>query len=205
MFDAFDLADRYRNPVLIIADGLLGQMMEPVELPDFITPDRIPNHEGWALRGKGSREQHTITSFDLDPVKLEEMNLKNYETYQKIRENEVRYEEYLMDDAEVAFVAYGTMGRILKTTIRLAREAGIKAGLIRPITLWPFPEKPIREAAEKVRMVMSVEMSMGQMVEDVRLAVSGKVPTPFYGRTGGIVPTPTEVFEALKREWEALV
>ena len=205
MFDAFDLADRYRNPVLIIADGLLGQMMEPVELPDFITPDRIPNHEGWALRGKGSREQHTITSFDLDPVKLEEMNLKNYETYQKIRENEVRYEEYLMDDAEVAFVAYGTMGRILKTTIRLAREAGIKAGLIRPISLWPFPEKPIREAAEKVKMVMSVEMSMGQMVEDVRLAVSGKVPTPFYGRTGGIVPTPTEVFEALKREWEALV
>jgi 2-oxoglutarate ferredoxin oxidoreductase subunit alpha len=205
MLKAFDLADRYVNPVLIIADGLLGQMMEPVLLPDFIDPAKIPDHSNWALRGKHGREKHTVTSFDLDPSVLEKMNLKNLEKYQKIQEKEVSYENYMTEDADVILVGYGTVGRILRTTVRMARENGIKAGLIRPITLWPFPEKPIREAAKTAKMVMSVEMSTGQMVEDVRLAVNGRVPTPFYGRTGGVVPTPTEIFEALKREWEALL
>jgi 2-oxoglutarate ferredoxin oxidoreductase subunit alpha len=205
MLKAFDLADRYINPVLIIADGLLGQMMEPVLLPEFINPEKIPDHSLWALRGKHGREKHTVTSFDLDPSVLEKMNLKNLEKYQKIQKNEVSYENYMTEDADVILVGYGTVGRILRTTVRMARENGIKAGLIRPITLWPFPEKPIREAAETAKMVMSVEMSTGQMVEDVRLAVNGRAPTPFYGRTGGVVPTPTEIFEALKREWEALL
>lgn len=204
MFLAFDLADRYRNPVLIIADGLLGQMMEPVTLPEFLTAEQIPTHYTWALRGKQGRAEHSVTSFDIDPVNLEKMNLKNFEKYRKIQKHEVRFEEYQMQDAEVAFVAYGTMGRILKTTIKMAREQGIKAGLIRPITLWPFPTDCIRKAANTVKMVMTVEMSMGQMWEDVQLAVLGKVPTPFYGRTGGIVPTPTEVLDAMKKEWEAL-
>lgn len=197
---AFDMADKYRTPALIIADGMLGQMMEPVTLPEFLNKDLKSVHEDWALRGTNGREKHMVTSFDIDPVKLEKMNQRYQATYQEIEKSEVRVEEYMMADAEYAFVAYGTMARILKTTIKMAREEGIKVGLIRPITLWPFPYKTVGKAAEKCKFLMSVEMSAGQMLEDVRIGVNGKVPTPFYGRMGGMVPTPTEVLNALKKE-----
>jgi len=197
---AFDLADHYRTPALIIADGMLGQMMEPVSLPEYTKKDLKATHEDWALRGRQQREKHMVTSFDIDPVKLEKMNEGYQATYKEIERNEIRVEEYMMEDAEYAFVAYGTMARILKTTIKMAREEGIKVGLIRPITLWPFPYETIQKASDKCKFLMSVEMSMGQMLEDVRLGVNGKVPTPFYGRTGGVVPTPTEVLNALKKE-----
>jgi len=197
---SFDLTDKYRVPALIIADGMLGQMMEPVTLPEYRDMNSLPNHDNWALLGKNGRDKHMVTSFDIDPVKLEEMNNDYQNIYRQITENEVQVEEYMMEDADYAFVAYGTMARIIKTTINMAREEGIKVGLIRPITLWPFPYAAIKKAADKCKFLMSVEMSAGQMVEDVRLGVNGKCPTPFYGRTGGIVPTPTEVLSALKKK-----
>ena len=197
---AFDMTDQYRTPALIIADGMLGQMMEPVSLPEFSNTDHKSVHEDWALRGAKGREKHMVTSFDIDPVKLEKMNEGYQETYKEIEKNEVRVEEYMMEDAEYAFVAYGTMARIIKTTIKMARAEGIKVGLVRPITLWPFPYKAIEKAAEQSKFLLTVEMSMGQMLEDVRLGANGKVPTPFYGRSGGVVPTPTEVLNALKKE-----
>ena len=197
---AFDMADQYRTPALIIADGMLGQMMEPVRLPEFSDKEHKSVHEDWALRGTKGREKHMVTSFDIDPVKLEKMNEGYQKTYREIENKEVRFENYMMDDAEYTFVAYGTMARILKTTIKMAREEGIKVGLVRPITLWPFPYKAIEKAAEQSKFLLTVEMSMGQMLEDVRLGANGKVPTPFYGRSGGVVPTPTEVLNALKKE-----
>ncbi|HPE68376.1 MAG TPA: 3-methyl-2-oxobutanoate dehydrogenase subunit VorB [Thermotogota bacterium] len=199
---AFDLADTYRVPALIMADGLLGQMMEPVCLPEMKPRHDHERHMHWAMRGSEGRESYKITSFDIDPVKLEEMNIGYQKTYREVEKNETRFESYQMEDAQVAFVAYGTMARIIKTVVQMARAEGLRVGLIRPITLWPFPYAAIRQAAEKLQMVMTVEMSAGQMLEDVRLAVEGRVPTPFYGRMGGVVPTPTEVLQALKREWE---
>jgi len=199
---AFDLADKYRTPALIIADGMLGQMMEPVTLPEFRNTDDLPDHSKWALTGAEGRDKHVVTSFDIDPVNLEEMNRGYQRTYREIEKNETRYEEYMMEDAEYAFVAYGTMARIIKTVIKMAREEGIKAGLIKPVTLWPFPYQVIEKAADNVQFLLSVEMSEGQMVEDVRLGANGKVRTPFYGRSGGVVPTPREVLKALKKEME---
>jgi len=199
---AFNLADKYRTPSLILADGMLGQMMEPVELPEFKDLSDLPKHEDWALKGKNGREKHIVTSFDINADELEQMNIRYQNTYRKIEENEVRCEEYMMEDAEYTVVAYGTMGRIMKTVVKMARDEGIKLGLVRPITVWPFPYDAISRAADKSKFVMSVEMSVGQMWEDVRLGVNGKVPTPFYGRTGGVVPTPVEVYEAFKKQLE---
>lgn len=196
---AFDLADKYRNPVLILADGMLGQMMEPVSFPDFHDLSTLPDHSSWALQGCEGREPHKVTSFDIDPHRLEKMNLGYQKKYREIEETEVRYLTEMADDAEYLLVAYGTMGRILGNVVKKAREAGIKAGLFRPITLWPYPYKELKKAAKGKKAILTVEMSAGQMVEDVRLAVEGNVPVHFYGRTGGVVPTPQEVFGELKK------
>ncbi|HOO74888.1 MAG: 3-methyl-2-oxobutanoate dehydrogenase subunit VorB [Thermotogae bacterium] len=193
-FKSFDIADKYRTPVLILADGLLGQMMEPVEFPEFNDPKSFADHSGWAMRGTDmKRKPNLVSSFNIDPNGLEEMNHRYQEKYRKIVENEQMFEEYMTEDADYIIVAYGTMGRIAKSVAKEAREKGIKTGVFRPITLWPFPYEPLAKLADKSKMFFAVEMSAGQMVEDVRLAVNGKKPVEFYGRTGGIVPTPNEI------------
>lgn len=195
---AFDVADKYRNPALILTDGLLGQMMEPVSFPDFRNLTTLPDHSNWALKGtKMKREAHRVTSFDLDPVKLEKMNLRYQEKYKKAEKNEKLFEEYKLEDAEVILVAYGTMGRIVKSVADMAREKGIKAGVFRPISLWPFPYIELEKWSKNANLFLTVEMSSGQMIEDVKLAVNGKVPIEFYGRMGGIIPTPAEVLAKL--------
>ncbi|MBM7622783.1 3-methyl-2-oxobutanoate dehydrogenase subunit VorB [Sporohalobacter salinus] len=194
--EAFDVADKYRNPVMVMGDGIIGQMMEPVEFKDIGTDD-LPEKD-WITDGAEGRDRNVINSLYLDPEKLEEHNWKLDRKYEKIKEEEVKYETSNMEDADVAIVAYGTTARIVKTAIKKARAEGIKVGLIRPITLFPFPEKVINEAADQVDKFLTVEMSTGQMVEDVRLAVNGKKPVEFYGRTGGVVPTPEEIVEQLK-------
>lgn len=193
----FDLAFKYRNPVMILSDGAIGQMMEKVWLsPQQERSKEIPE---WATTGKPpTRKRNIITSLDLDPNGQEIFVRKLMAKYDKIRENEVRYEEFQCEDAEYLFVAYGTSARVCQKSVQLAREQGIKAGLLRPVTLFPFPSKRIHELAEKVKGILSVEMSAGQMVEDVLLAVNGKVPVKHYGRMGGMIPTPDEVLENLK-------
>ncbi len=195
---AFDLSDRYRVPAMILADGMIGQMMEPVELPAPVDPGEIPPRP-WAVTGAAGRPKNVISSFDLEPEGLKRMNLVLQETYREIERNEVRWEEVGTDDAELLLVAYGTMGRIAKTVVRLAREEGLKVGLLRPITLWPFPYEPIRALAERVNTVLTVELSAGQMWEDVRLAVEGRAETPFYGELGGVVPSPRRILEEVRR------
>jgi 2-oxoglutarate/2-oxoacid ferredoxin oxidoreductase subunit alpha len=193
----FELAFKYRNPIMILSDGIIGQMMEKVELFDQI-PRLTEFDQRWATTGKTpDRERNIITSLDLDPARHERHNQKLQVKYQKIRDNEVRYEAIDCDDAEYLFVAYGSCARICQKSVKLARDKGIKAGLIRPITLFPFPSAEIGQMAEKLKGILTVEMSSGQMIEDVRLAVDGKVPVALHGRMGGMVPSPEEVFEAL--------
>jgi len=189
---AFDLADRYRTPVMILADGLLGQMMEPVTLPESIDPRSLPPKD-WATTGAAGRDPNIVLSFDLDPEALREMNRVLQETYRRISEREVRYEETQTEDAEIVIAAYGTIARIAKSVIRMARAEGIRLGLFRPITLWPFPYAPLRALADRAETVLTVEMSAGQMWEDVRLAVAERAATPFYGEMGGVVPTPRAI------------
>jgi len=193
----FDLAFKYRNPVLILSDGAIGQMMEKVYLsPQKERSKVVPE---WATTGKPpTRERNIITSLELDPNAQERFNQKLVAKYNEIREKEVRYEELQCEDAEYLLVAYGTSARVCQKAMQLLREQGIKAGLLRPITLFPFPSKRINELADKVKGMLSVEMSAGQMVEDVLLAVNGKVPVKHFGRMGGIVTTPEEVVENLK-------
>jgi len=199
---AFDLAFKYRNPVMILSDGAIGQMMEKVKFkPQQL---RMKNSElpGWATTGKTpDRERNIITSLDLDPYRQERFNRKLIEKYQTMREEEVRYETFECEDAEYLFVAYGTSSRICQKSVQLAREQGIKVGLFRPITLFPFPEKQLGELADQVKGMLSVEMSAGQMVEDVRLAAGGKVPVEHYGRMGGVIPTPEEIVDILKQKF----
>jgi len=195
---AFDLADEYRIPVMILADGMLGQMMEPVELPDPVDLDSLPAKE-WATTGAAGREPNIVLSFDLAPERLKEMNLVLQEKYARITQDEVRYEETSTDDAEIVIAAYGTVARIAKSVVRMAREEGIKVGLFRPITLWPYPYEPLRALAEKVETVLTVEMSAGQMWEDVRLAVCERAKTPFYGELGGVVPTPRAILSEVRK------
>ncbi len=193
----FELAFKYRNPVLMLSDGAIGQMMEKV----YLSPqkERLRVFPDWATTGKpDTRERNIITSLDLDPNGQEEFNHKLQAKYDKIKENEVRYEEFQCEDAEYLLVAYGTSARVSQKAVELAREQGYKVGLLRPITLFPFPSKRIKELAGKVKGILSVEMSAGQMVEDVMLAVNGKVPVEHFGRLGGIVTTPEEVVENLK-------
>jgi 2-oxoglutarate ferredoxin oxidoreductase subunit alpha len=195
---AFDLADKYRNPIMLLSDGAIGQMMEKVELPES-KPYKCD--KPWATTGKlKNRKRNTITSLFIESEAMEEVNRKLQAKYMKMKENEVRYEEYKMDDVEVVITAFGLTSRICKKVTDLAREQGIKAGLFRPITLWPFPEKEFAAIAdqEKVKFFLSVEMNTGQMVEDVKLAVCGKKPVNFYGRQGGIVPTPDEILGVIK-------
>lgn len=196
--DAFDLADKYRNPAMILGDGLLGQMMEAVEFKERPKVE-LPDKSGWILTGCKGREHRYIVSFDLDPNILEKWNLNIDEKYKKLKENEVRYETINVENADLIIVAYGTVARIAKTVIQNARKEGLNVGLIRPITLFPFPEKIIAKAAETVKKFLVVEMSMGQMIEDVKLAVNGKANIEFYGRTGGVVPSPVEILEEVKK------
>jgi 2-oxoglutarate ferredoxin oxidoreductase subunit alpha len=194
----FDLAFKYRNPVMILSDGAIGQMMEKVWLGP--QKERSETSPDWATTGKPpTRKRNIITSLELDPYRQELFNQKLIAKYDEIRRNEVRYEEYHCDDADYLLVAYGTSARVSQKSVELAREQGLKVGLLRPVTLFPFPVDPISKLADKVKMVLSVEMSAGQMVEDVRLAVNGKVPVHHYGRIGGMIPTPDEVVENLKK------
>jgi 2-oxoglutarate/2-oxoacid ferredoxin oxidoreductase subunit alpha len=193
----FDLAFKYRNPAMILSDGAIGQMMEKVWLgPQKERSKVIPE---WATTGKPpSRKRNIITSLELDPNRQEIFNQKLVAKYNEIREKEVLFQEFQCEDAEYLLVAYGTSARVCQKSVELCREQGIKAGLLRPITLFPFPSKQINKLADKVRLILTVEMSAGQMVEDVMLSVSGKVPVHYYGRMGGMVPTPDEVVENLK-------
>lgn len=195
--EAFEIADRYRNPVLLVGDGIIGQMMEPVEFKEPVDPDELPKKE-WATDGAKGREPNVINSLALDPQDLEDHNMKLKAKYDKMKEDEVRYEELYTDDADMIIVAYGTTARISSRAIEMARKEGYKVGMIRPITLFPFPTDIINKAADKVDDFLAVEMSTGQMVEDVRLAVNGKKPVHFYGRTGGVVPSPEEIVDKIK-------
>jgi len=193
---AFDLADQYRMPAIILADGILGQMMEPLTLEP--KPRRQLPPKDWALTGAKDREQNIVRSLWLGEGVLEEFNKKLQARYRDIEKNEVLCEEYLLDDAEIVIVAYGIVARIARAAVIKAREEGIPVGMIRPITLWPFPSEQISRTAEEFRLFLAIEMSAGQMVQDVKLAVAGKAPVLFHGRMGGGVPTVDEVLEKIK-------
>ena len=192
---AFDLAERYRNPVMILGDGILGQMMEPVSFPESVTRN---GDVSWATTGAGDGPRRLINSIHLEPDNLERHNLRLLEKYRRAQQ-EVRWEAYRMDDAAVAVAAYGLAARVARSAVDRARAKGIAAGLLRPITLFPFPTQAFRQAADRVRAFLAVEMSAGQMVEDVRLAVEGRAPVFFYGRLGGVVPTPPEVLTQIEK------
>jgi len=200
----FDLAFKYTTPVMILTDGLIGQLMEKVVLPPFQhrkTDEQIAEECPWAAQGKPAiRKPNIITSLDLDPQKMEINNLRLQAKYAKIVANEVRYEEYMCDDADYLLIAFGSSARICEKVIELAREQQLKVGLLRPITLWPFPTNIIAEYANKVKGMMSIELNAGQMVEDIRLAVNGKVKVEHFGRLGGIVFTPNEIVHAIEEK-----
>lgn len=195
MQDAFALAHRYRTPVFIVSDGMLGQMMEPVELKARKSKAR-KRKESWVLTGHGNtRKPRTVKSLELDPAGLEARNTELQKKYKHIVENESRYEAYRTEDAKLVFCAYGSTARIVKNSVDDLRKAGVCVGLIRPLTLWPFPQKPFEQLPDSCRSVLAVEMSCGQMVDDVRLAVNGRVPVAFYGRCGGVIPEPGEIID----------
>ncbi len=192
----FDLAEKYRMTSMILADGTMGQMMEPVELNE---PEINEYDKSWAVTGtKMQRKHNIINSLSLIPDELEQLNFARFEKYKIIEENEVMYEEFMMDDAEICIAAFGIAARISKNAIMAAREQGIKVGLIRPITLWPFPTEAFKKAADKVNAFISVELSMGQMIEDVKLATGSKKPVTLCNRAGGMIMSPEEVLEAIK-------
>lgn len=201
---AFELAFKYRNPTMILSDGVIGQMMEKVVLPPFKprrTEEEIERTCPWAAIGKKKdRRPNILTSLDIDPHSMEQKNLHLQAKYQEIREKEVRYEEILCDDAEYVVIAFGSASRIAQKVIELCREEGLKVGLLRPITLWPFPTREINALSKRVKGMLSFEINAGQMIDDIRLAVEGHIPVAHYGRMGGIVPTPEEVVEVLKKE-----
>ncbi len=195
-FAAFELADRYRNPVLLAADGLLGQMMEPVVLPDFVDLDELPE-KSWAVSGCDGREPRSVYSYIADPVLLHRHNLHLQEKYELMAQNEVRWEEFRTDDAEIVVVAYGTASRIAKGAVNQLRASGRKVGLFRPVSLWPYPKAALRSLASRVRQVAVFEFSSGQMVEDVMLSVGERAEVYFHGVAGGIIPTPADVADYL--------
>ncbi len=194
-FLAFDLADKYRTPVYVLTDGVIGQMMEPVKLPE---PVKELPEKNWALRSVPETSGNLITSIYLEHDELEEHIMKLHKKYKEIEEKEVRYEEYRTDDAEIILIAYAVASRICRTVVDIARNKGIKAGLLRPITLWPFPSKRIGELSEKVQKFLVVEMSTGQMLQDVKLVVEGRRPVELYYRVGGNVPSSEEVMNKLE-------
>lgn len=194
---AFDLADKYRMPAMLLADGTLGQMMEPVEFPE-ISENTID--KPWAVNGtKMERKHNVINSLYLNPETLEKKNFERFEKYKQIEENECLWESFMMEDAEYCIVAFGIAARVSKNAIVAAREKGIKVGLIRPITLWPFPTNAIAEVTDRVKAFVSVELSMGQMIEDVRLASGCKKPVVLCNRSGGMIPTPEMVLETITK------
>lgn len=192
---AFDLADRYRIVSVLLADGSMGQMMEGAELPPMRP---LAERPAWALTGARGRETNLVSSIHLDPEEEEAFNLRLQAKFAEIEAHEVRCEEHLLDDARVAVVAFGTAARVAKTAIAGLRAEGVAVGLLRPITLWPYPEEALRDLAERVDALLVVEMNAGQMVEDVRRIVEGRVPVRFYGRTGGVMPMPEEIAEAIR-------
>ena len=197
MGEAFDLADIYRTPVMLLADGALGQMMEPVDFES--KKERVLPEKTWAACGHGNKREHNIVnSLYISPEVLEQTVLDRYERYKMIEENEVQYDEYMTEDAEICIVAYGITARIAKTAVKAAREKGIKAGLFRPITLWPYPKKELAALADKVSKFLVVEMNMGQMVDDVKVATDCRRPVEFFGRTGGVIPTPNEILAKIE-------
>ena len=201
---AFDLAFKYRNPAIILADGVIGQMMEKVVLPPMRprrTEEELIAQCPWATTGRtNGRKPHIITSLELQPEEMEKNNIRFQAKYRTIEENEVRYEEIQCEDAEYLFIAFGSMARIGQKALELARAEGIKVGMLRPITLWPFPTDVIANYADKVKGMLVTELNAGQMIEDVRLAVNGKVKVEHFGRLGGIVPDPDEIVSALKNK-----
>ncbi len=195
---AFDTADKYRMPAMILADGLLGQMMEPVSFPE-ITPN-AHDKSGWAADGhKGKREHHIINSLYLQPDELQTSVLNRFERYEIVKAEETDAELYLTEDCDILLCAFGATARVVKSAVNEARAQGIKAGLFRPKTLWPFPVKEINEAAKSAKKLLSVEMSMGQMIDDIKLAINCSKPVEFFGRTGGVIPTPAEVLAEIKK------
>ncbi len=199
VYRGFDLADEYRMPVLILADGAIGQMMEAVEFPEYDPEKDRVDHSSWTTVGQPEdEERHIITSLFLDPDIMEKVNLKLQDKYKTIQEKEVQFETVMVEDANYLVVAYGLSARVSHKAVELAREQGIKVGLLRPQTLFPFPSDALSNYASKVQRMLVVEMNAGQMVEDVRLAVEGKVPIEFYGKMGGAIPTPEEVLDQIK-------
>lgn len=198
---AFDLAEKYRLPAMLLADGTMGQMMEPVVLPEERDPDAQP--PAWAAVGTGGKREHNIiNSLYLDPALLEQKNFERFERYERLAEQEIMWEEYLMEDAELCVVCYGIAARIARNAIVEARRQGIKVGMLRPITLWPFPVKPLLAAAERMKGFVCVEMNMGQMKQDVELAIRCRRPVALCRRVGGMLPTPDEVLAEIRQLWE---
>ena len=194
---AFDLADKYRMPAMLLADGTMGQMMEPVVLPEG---HGATVEKPWALTGTEMKRPHNVVnSLYLSPEVLERTNVERYERYEEVKKNETRWEEYLMEDAEYAIVAFGIAARVAKNAIKVLREKGIKAGLIRPITVWPFPTEPIREASFRVKGFLSVELSMGQMIEDVKLASECRKPVELCYRAGGMIPDVERIVKSVEK------
>lgn len=194
--DAFDMADKYRMPAMILADGMLGQMMEPVEFKD--EGEKVLPERPWAASGHQNKRKHNVVnSLYLTPQALENLVVERFERYEKIKATEQRASEYLTEDADIILVAFGASARVAHSAVDMARAQGIKAGLIRPITLWPFPTDCLKKAAKTAKGFLSVEMNMGQMVDDVKLAIDCSRPVEFFGRTGGVIPTPNEILEKI--------
>ena len=196
----FDLSEKYRMPCMLLADGTMGQMMEPVVLKESTSK---PVEKPWALTGtEGKRKPNIVNSLALNPLELEMWNQERFKRYEVIKQNEQMSESYMMDDADICVVAFGIAARVSQNAIDMARAQGIKAGMVRPITLWPFPDKPLKKAAEHVKSFISVELNMGQMIEDVRLSIDCCRPVSLCCRTGGMIPTPQEVLGSIIKAQE---
>lgn len=194
---AFEVGEKYRVPSMILSDGMLGQMMEPVEFPE--KKDTAIAEKPWATNGhQNKRPKNIVNSLYIEPEVLENLVKERYERYEKIKEEEQRAEEFMTEDAEIVVVAFGASSRVARSAIKAAREEGIKVGMIRPITVWPFPDKTIEKVVPTAKKFLCVEMNMGQMVDDVRLVVNGRKPVEFFGRTGGVIPTPAEVLDQIR-------
>lgn len=195
---AFDLGDKYRVPAMILADGALGQMMEPIDIESINSSSTAD--KSWAACGhEEKRKKNIINSLFIEPEDLEERVVNRYKRYAEIEKNEVLYDTYMTDDADIVLVSYGITSRICKTAVTMARSKGIKAGLFRPISLWPYPSSALLELSEKTKSFLVCELNMGQMVDDVKLAVNCKKPVEFFGRTGGMMPNPEDIFNAIKK------
>jgi len=199
MQEAFDAADYYRNPVMMVADGMIGQMMEPIEFKENKSRFNLVE-KSWATTGTGGkRKPNIISSLAIDPAELEKHNLKLQEKYDLMKQNEVKFEAYNMEKAEIVVIAYGTTSRIVRNAIDDLKSSGLEVGMIRPITLWPFPEIAFKDIPKSCKALLSVEMSMGQMIDDIKIASNGRWNVHFYGRAGGMIPTPDGVIQAVKR------